>query len=172
MGDVVRRKGTQVNRYAELPGPLGPMLVTEEDGVLTRLYLRYDRVPSGEGWTEDPSAFRELALQLDGYWAGERTTFDIPLAAAGTNFQERVWAALREIPYGTTVSYGELAASIGKPRAVRAVGRANGSNPVSIIVPCHRVIGASGQLTGYAGGLERKKWLLEHERISPMREFV
>ena len=154
-----------MKRFAEIPSPLGPILVTSEEAVLTRLYLKYDRVPTGDGWTEDASAFRELAAQLDGYWTGGRTTFDVPIRAEGTVFQKRVWAALSEIPYGTTVSYGELATAIGKPRAVRAVGRANAWNPISIIVPCHRVIGRDGSLTGYGGGIDNKRRLLELEGI-------
>lgn len=154
-----------MKRFAELASPLGPILVTSEDAVLTRLYLRYDRVPAGTGWTEDASAFRDVAAQLDGYWAGGLTVFDVPIKTEGTAFQKRVWAVLSEIPYGTTVSYGELATAIGTPRAVRAVGRANGSNPISIIVPCHRVIGRDGSLTGYGGGIANKKRLLELEGI-------
>jgi methylated-DNA-[protein]-cysteine S-methyltransferase len=101
--------------------------------------------------------------QLGEYFAGTRTTFDIPLDAPGTAFQRRVWDALRAIPYGTTLSYGELARRLGDVRATRAVGAANGKNPIPIIVPCHRVVGANGALTGFGGGLDRKRWLLEHE---------
>jgi methylated-DNA-[protein]-cysteine S-methyltransferase len=111
----------------------------------------------------DPPAFAEAEAQLRSYFAGERTTFDLPLAPRGTPFQLRVWEALREIPYGETATYGELAAAVGKPSAVRAVGAANGSNPIAVIVPCHRVIGADGTLTGYGGGLERKRILLDLE---------
>lgn len=110
----------------------------------------------------------QTRTQLAEYFAGTRQTFDVPLDPVGTPFQQRVWLALREIPYGVTISYGTLANRIGNPRAVRAVGLANGRNPISIIVPCHRVIGASGQLTGYGGGLDRKRYLLELERaINP-----
>jgi methylated-DNA-[protein]-cysteine S-methyltransferase len=104
------------------------------------------------------------AAQLAEYFAGRRRTFDLPLAPRGTGFQQRVWRALSAIPYGETRSYGAIAASIGRPAASRAVGAANGKNPIWIIVPCHRVIGASGHLTGYAGGIAVKRWLLEHER--------
>ena len=107
--------------------------------------------------------FKDVAAQLDAYFAGELTTFDIEVNLIGTPFQMVVWAHLREIPYGETISYGELARRVGNPNASRAVGLANGRNPVAIIVPCHRVIGANGSLTGYGGGLERKSWLLEHE---------
>jgi methylated-DNA-[protein]-cysteine S-methyltransferase len=107
----------------------------------------------------------DYRLALEAYFAGDLTQIDhIRVRAAGTPFQQQVWAELRRIPAGTTASYGELAARLGKPGASRAVGRANGSNPVGIIVPCHRVIGANGSLTGYGGGMERKRWLLEHER--------
>ena len=109
-----------------------------------------------------PSAF---CRPLEAYFSGELTAINsLPVQTAGTPFQRQVWAALREIPAGTTTSYGQLAARIGRPSASRAVGLANGSNPVGIVVPCHRVIGANGTLTGYAGGLDRKRWLLQHER--------
>jgi len=101
--------------------------------------------------------------QLDEYFARTRTSFDLPLDAEGTAFERRVWDLLRAIPYGTTTSYGELARRLGEPKDARAVGAANGKNPIPIIVPCHRVIGANGDLTGFGGGLERKRWLLEHE---------
>jgi len=107
---------------------------------------------------------KEAAQQLDAYWAGELFDFDLALTPAGTPFQKKVWAALRAIPYGRTATYGEIARSIGSPSACRAVGAANGRNPIAIVVPCHRVIGANGTLTGYAGGLEMKEQLLEHER--------
>jgi methylated-DNA-[protein]-cysteine S-methyltransferase len=110
---------------------------------------------------ENPGGLSEV---LKRYFAGELDSIDeLPTETAGTDFQREVWRALREIPCGATVSYGELAARIGRPRAVRAVGLANGSNPIGVVVPCHRVIGADGSLTGYGGGLERKRWLLEHE---------
>src|ERR1700690_2867719 len=117
------------------------------------------------GAAEDPSAtpLPLAARQLAEYFAGARRVFDLPLALHGTPFQQRVWRALTEIPYGETWSYGQLAKRIGNPKASRAVGLANGSNPISILVPCHRVIGADGSLTGYGGGMERKQWLLRHE---------
>ncbi len=102
-------------------------------------------------------------MQLDEYFAGDRREFDLPLVPLGSEFQRRVWDGLLEIPYGETISYGELAREIGRPAAARAVGMANGQNPISIVIPCHRVIGADGALTGYAGGVERKRLLLEHE---------
>ncbi len=105
-----------------------------------------------------------MRAQLEEYFAGERTSFDIPLAPEGAPFEREVWRALEEIPYGETVSYGEIARRVGQPTAARAVGTANGRNPIAVIVPCHRVIGADGSLTGYGGGLERKRLLLELER--------
>ena len=118
----------------------------------------------------DDAWFKDVAAQLDAYFAGELTIFDVEMDLRGTEFQQRVWAELCEIPYGETISYGELAARIGNANASRAVGLANGRNPISIIVPCHRVIGADGSLTGYGGGLERKTWLLSTNRdCSPER---
>jgi len=114
----------------------------------------------------DPVRAAEVARQMREYFAGERTVFDLTLAPRGTEFQLRVWAALLEIPAGQTWSYGQLAAHIGRPSASRAVGAANGNNPLVVVVPCHRVVGANGTLTGYGGGLSRKRWLLEHETNS------
>ena len=111
----------------------------------------------------DAAPFPLLRRQLAEYFAGERTAFELPLAPAGTPFQRGVWDALLAIPYGETRSYGELAAAVGKPGAARAVGRANHDNPIGVVIPCHRVIGAGGSLTGYAGGVERKRYLLELE---------
>ncbi|MSQ30511.1 MAG: methylated-DNA--[protein]-cysteine S-methyltransferase [Dehalococcoidia bacterium] len=115
----------------------------------------------------DSAAAAEVTRQLRAYFAGERATFDLPLAPRGTAFQQRVWLALRAIPHGRTTTYGAIAAAIGQPSAARAVGLAIGRNPLAIVVPCHRVIGAGGALTGYAGGLDRKRWLLAHEGGAP-----
>ena len=112
---------------------------------------------TNDGW------FADIIGQLRAYFDGDLTEFEIPIRLDGTDFQREVWSHLRDIPYGETISYGELARRVGSPKASRAVGLANGRNPVSIIVPCHRVIGSNGQLTGYGGGLERKTWLLDHE---------
>ena len=112
---------------------------------------------------------RKVAAELEAYWCHQLTDVDVPLQPAGTPFQQRVWAALRTIPYGTTWSYRELAEQIGAPTAVRAVGAANGRNPVWLVIPCHRVIGSNGALTGYAGGLDVKRWLLDHERAGLWR---
>ena len=114
-------------------------------------------------WRRDAASFADVASQLEQYFAGERTAFDLRLAPRGTPFQQRVWGLLREIPFGETTTYGALAQALGNPRTVRAVGLANGHNPISIVVPCHRVIGADGSLVGFGGGLERKRALLAHE---------
>ena len=151
--------------YTYVPSPLGDLLVVRDDGGITGLYLPTGRHASAHRpeWIRDDSAFEDARTQLAEYFAGTRTTFDLPLNPSGTAFQAKVWMALREIPYGETASYGETAQAIGSPTASRAVGLANGQNPISIIVPCHRVIGANGSLTGYGGGLDAKKFLLSHE---------
>ncbi len=115
------------------------------------------------GWARDPEAFLEVRTQLGEYFAGERRSFDLPLEPAGSPFQRQVWRALREIGYGEALSYGELARRIGRPNAPRAVGAANGANPLSVVIPCHRLVGADGTLTGYGGGIERKRLLLDLE---------
>lgn len=126
-------------------------------------------VPAGSGrpavarWVDDDPRFAEVKGQLRAYFEGTLTQFDVPIELTGSEFQRRVWQCLQDIPYGQTVSYGELARRVGNPKASRAVGLANGRNPVAVIVPCHRVIGADGRLTGYAGGIDRKTWLLDHE---------
>jgi methylated-DNA-[protein]-cysteine S-methyltransferase len=137
--------------------PLGPLALTEVDGVLRR--LDFTSAPSD---TTTP-LLREAERQLRAYFAGELRQFDLPLDPQGTPFQQQVWAALREIPYGEVRSYGQIAAAIGNPKACRAVGMANHRNPLPILIPCHRVCGSDGSLTGYGGGIERKKWLLELE---------
>ena len=149
--------------------PVGPLTLVATGGILTGLYMQTQRhMPPpeifGDGVEDADELLAEPARQLRDYFAGRRTEFDLPLALAGTPFQRRVWAQLREIPYGETISYGELAQRIGRPTAARAVGLANGRNPISIIVPCHRVIGSDGSLTGYGGGVERKEYLLAFER--------
>ncbi len=145
--------------------PVGPLTLAGVDGRLRHLRMvdqTYE--PSREGWTVDTTAFDDAVAQLNGYFAGEVMEFELELDLVGTEFQRRVWAALTTIPYGQTRSYGEIARQIGSPGASRAVGLANGHNPIGIIVPCHRVIGANGDLTGYGGGLERKRHLLDMER--------
>jgi O-6-methylguanine DNA methyltransferase len=149
-----------------IDSPVGPLTLTASDGALTRVHMRLQRhTPhrAPAAWRRDDGAFAQAKDQLDAYFAGTRTAFDLPLAPSGTEFQRRVWAALCEIPYGETISYGELARLVGRPDAARAVGLANGRNPLAVVVPCHRVIGADGSLTGYGGGLDRKRWLLGHE---------
>jgi methylated-DNA-[protein]-cysteine S-methyltransferase len=152
-------------RYTYLPSPLGDLLATRDDDGITGLYLPTGKnvVTPKDDWTRDDEAFDDLRTQLAQYFAGERREFSLPLNASGTPFQKRVWDALCDIPYGETASYGATAIAIGAPTASRAVGLANGQNPISIVVPCHRVIGAGGALTGYGGGLEAKQWLLAHE---------
>ncbi|MEU3269994.1 methylated-DNA--[protein]-cysteine S-methyltransferase [Saccharomonospora sp. NPDC006951] len=159
--------------YTVVGSPLGPLTLVGDDdragGVtLTGLYLERQLYrPGDDSFGERATEpFGGVIEQLAAYFAGELTEFDVRLALRGTPFQRRVWAMLREIPYGGTVSYGRLAHRMGKPGAARAVGLANGKNPVSIIVPCHRVVGASGQLTGYGGGVERKRHLLALERAT------
>ncbi|WP_241778103.1 methylated-DNA--[protein]-cysteine S-methyltransferase [Streptomyces sp. CT34] len=148
---------------------MGPLTLVADGDALTGLYMTDQRHrPPQEtfGSPADPAdpPFAATIAQLRAYFRGELTTFDLPLALHGTPFQRRVWAALRTIPYGETVSYGRLAERLGVPTAARAVGLANGRNPVGIIVPCHRVVGADGSLTGYGGGLDRKRRLLAFER--------
>nr|WP_203606558.1 methylated-DNA--[protein]-cysteine S-methyltransferase [Streptomyces sp. SID11385] len=146
--------------------PYGTLTLVATDGLLSGLYLpRHRHRPAEETFGErDERPFARALDQLGAYFAGELTTFDLPLHQEGTPFQRTVWDALVRIPYGETRSYGQLAAALGKPSASRAVGLANGRNPISIVVPCHRVVGANGSLTGYAGGVEKKKALLAFER--------
>lgn len=149
--------------------PVGPLRLTTDGDHLTGVYFAEHRhAPDDLGQEvprdEAPAVLTEAADQLGEYFAGERTDFDLPLAASGSDFQQRVWARLREIPYGRTWSYGELAQAVGQPGAARAVGLANGRNPISIVVPCHRVVGSDGSITGYGGGVERKQVLLDLER--------
>ena len=142
--------------------PIGTLCLCAEDDQLVGLHLP-DR-PAPTGPAARGGVLARTAAQLAEYFAGERRDFDLPLAPAGTPFQTEVWRALARIPFGTTCSYGDLARVVGRPSASRAVGAANGRNPIAIILPCHRVIGTSGELTGYGGGLPMKRWLLEHER--------
>jgi len=152
--------------YSYLESPLGDLCVRGDGCSITGLFLPQHKRWDGPAtaWRRADDCFDEVRRQLAEYFAGERTAFDVPLKLTGTPFQRRVWEELLQIPFGETVTYQELARRLGKPSASRAVGHANGCNPVSILVPCHRVVGASGKLTGYAGGLARKRWLLEWER--------
>ncbi|MGX7681629.1 methylated-DNA--[protein]-cysteine S-methyltransferase [Jatrophihabitans sp. DSM 45814] len=155
-------------RYTILASPVGELLLTADEGGLRQLYWEKSRHPAliGADWQRDDQALAEVRDQLGEYFAGRRREFELRLNPRGSVFQKRVWDALMEIPYGETTSYGRLAAKLGQPTAARAVGLANGQNPLSIIVPCHRVIGADGSLTGYGGGLPTKKFLLSLEAAS------
>ena len=163
---------TAQRTHAVVDSPIGPLTVVATPEGLAGLYMDAQRhLPGADRFgAPDSGAAADLLdacrAQLAEYFAGDRTTFDLPLAMEGTEFQRRVWAALLDIPYGETESYGQLAERIGRPGASRAVGLANGRNPVSIVVPCHRVVGAAGALTGYGGGIERKRHLLDLERRS------
>lgn len=157
--------------HVVVDSPVGPLTVVAEGGALVGLYYHDQRhgpgqdlfgAPTGVG--AGPAPFAVVAEQLTAYFAGERTSFELPLAPAGSPFQQRVWAALRRIPYAQTATYGDLARDIGAPGSARAVGLANGRNPVGIVIPCHRVVGADGVLRGHGGGVERKQRLLDLER--------
>lgn len=159
-------------RFRVIDSPVGPLTIAGHDDVVTHLRMEDQRHPprDRDEWEPAPAgAFAEVERQLAAYFAGELTRFDVEIHLGGTDFQRRVWAALTEIPYGETWSYGELARHIDRPGSSRAVGMANGRNPVGIIVPCHRVIGANGSMTGYGGGIARKVQLLEMEqsRVAP-----
>jgi methylated-DNA-[protein]-cysteine S-methyltransferase len=151
--------------YKTLESPIGQLLALGDGRSLCGLYMQGGRKPVGvdASWRASADAFADVSSQLSEYFAGQRTSFDVELEMRGTPFQRRVWRALRDIGYGETISYGELARRIGVPSAARAVGMANGCNPIAVIVPCHRVIGADGTLTGYGGGVERKRLLLDLE---------
>lgn len=151
--------------HTVVDSPVGPLTLVAVDGTLSGLYMRRQRhrPPEETFGVPDPEPFTEVTTQLRAYFDGRLTSFDLPLVFAGTPFQRQVWTALRDIPYGETISYAELATRIGRPTASRAVGLANGKNPIGIIVPCHRVIGSTGDLTGYGGGLPTKRHLLTFE---------
>jgi methylated-DNA-[protein]-cysteine S-methyltransferase len=157
-------------RFTLLESPVGELLaMCEQDEQLTGLHFNDGPLPIERRpqWVRDDDAFTELRRQLDAYFAGELERFELALRPRGSTFQLNVWSALREIPYGQTASYREIAAAIGQPGAARAVGGANNRNPIAIVIPCHRVIGASGSLTGYGGGLPRKQRLLALEAGTP-----
>jgi methylated-DNA-[protein]-cysteine S-methyltransferase len=167
---VVQDALAAARAHTVIDSPIGPLTLVAANGVLAGLYMvdHRHRPDDAAFGPREADLFGEVTRQLDEYFAGRRRVFDVPLSMSGTPFQTRVWAALRDIPYGETRGYGQLAASIGQPKASRAVGLANGRNPISIIVPCHRVIGSTGKMTGYGGGLERKEYLLALERGLPM----
>ena len=167
---MTSRSATGPRTYTVVNSPVGPLTLVAARGALAGLYMdeqRHRPEPQTFGAPDtgrDHDLFAAVSRQLEQYFDGDITDFDLPLALDGTAFQRRVWTALRGIPYGQTLSYGQLADQIGQPSAARAVGLANGKNPIGIIVPCHRVVGADGSLTGYGGGIERKHYLLAHER--------
>jgi methylated-DNA-[protein]-cysteine S-methyltransferase len=152
--------------YTYIESPIGTLLLAGDSDGLQQILFSTDGRPArpDPAWQEDASALAEVAGQLKAYFAGELENFDLSLSPQGTPFQKRVWSELQKIPYGKTISYGELARRIGNPKASRAVGLANGSNPISIVIPCHRVIGSNGKLTGYGGGLPIKEKLLALEK--------
>lgn len=151
--------------FATIESPIGRLLLTGDKDRLTGLYMdeAHDYGSQRSSRRENADQFESVIEQLDNYFAGESNGFELSLAPAGTDFQRAVWDALTTIPHGETRSYGQIAAQIGKPKAARAVGMANNRNPIAVIIPCHRVIGADGSMVGYGGGLDRKTWLLEHE---------
>ena len=154
--------------YSVVSSPVGPLTLRWSNDALVGSYFENAPFLARQSeWVRDDACLSPVRVQLEAYFEGERTSFDIPLAFEGTPFQVSVWQALRAIPFGRTESYGELARRMGKPNwpGARAVGAANGKNPLCVIVPCHRVIGADGSLTGFGGGLPRKRWLLEHEGV-------
>ncbi len=154
-----------MTEYRTVDSPIGPLTLAGHGSTLTNLRMvDQTHEPNRAGWTRDPGAFHDAVAQLEAYFAGQLADFDIDLELQGTEFQRQVWKALLTIPYGQTRSYGQIAEQIGTPGSARAVGLANGRNPIAIVVPCHRVIGAGGSLTGYGGGLERKRFLLELEK--------
>lgn len=160
--------------YDIIDTPLGRMTLVGDEHALIHIDLPEAKPPLtiASDWRRDANRFKEERRQFDRYFDGTSKTFDLPLAPRGTPFQQEVWRALCDIGYGETICYAELARRIGRPKASRAVGLANGANPLSIIVPCHRVIGANGSLTGYGGGMDAKRWLLDHEQGNRGDEFV
>ncbi len=171
----MRNTADRTCRYVSkiVGSPVGPLtLVATNDSLAAIVWENDDArrvpLPISDAVPEDP-VLVETARQLDEYFAGTRMTFDLSLIFRGTEFQQRAWSALLTIPFGETRTYTEIAEQIGAPSAVRAVGAANGRNPISIVAPCHRVIGADGRLCGFAGGLEAKAWLLDHENVSGQR---
>jgi methylated-DNA-[protein]-cysteine S-methyltransferase len=157
-----------VTWFVTIPSPIGPLTLTSSGSGLSGVHMAPHPVAARRSllWREDSSLFDQATRQLAEYFGGTRRAFDVPLELTnGTPFQSEVWRALEKIPYGETISYGELARRVGRPTGGRSVGAAVGRNPWAVIVPCHRVIAANGELTGFGGGIERKRWLLEHEGL-------
>lgn len=156
---------TPVTCHTIFPSPIGNLLLTSDGENLTGLQMdSADGFEIDSDWDENTTPLAEAVIQLRAYFAGELKAFDLPLLPEGTPFQKRVWKELQRIPFGRTISYQELARRVGNPNASRAVGSANGRNPIAVIIPCHRVIAADGTLGGFGGGLDRKEWLLRHEQ--------
>jgi methylated-DNA-[protein]-cysteine S-methyltransferase len=158
-----------MTRYARFDSPLGPVIaIADDEGIrhVDFVGAKYER-PVAEDWVEDPEApaLRACGAQLAEYFSGKRTGFDLPLAPRGSDFQQRVWREIARVPFGETISYAELARRAGAPGQARAAGAATGRNPVGVVIPCHRIVGSDGSLTGYAGGLDRKRGLLELEGV-------
>jgi methylated-DNA-[protein]-cysteine S-methyltransferase len=153
------------NQFAVMNTPIGPLLIAENSSGVSAIIFNADSFSIPDSWIQVEYLSSEVMKQLQQYFNGERYQFDLPLAPEGTSFQLEVWRALEKIPYGETISYLDLAKQIGKPAAVRAVGAANGANPLPIVIPCHRVIGHNGKLTGYGGGLDKKQYLLSMESL-------
>ena len=162
---------TTTTVYDTIDSPIGTLLLAGDEGVLRTVAMQGGPRPvaMSDGWRRSPRSFATARRQLGEYFAGERETFELELDPVGSPFQRRVWAQLAKLGYGETISYAELARRAGHPGASRAAGSANGRNPLAIVVPCHRVIGADGALRGFAGGVERKRWLLAHEGVAGAR---
>ena len=149
--------------HTEMESPVGPLHLFANDKGLTALYMNIQRYEMPTGVEGSNAILEQTKQELTEYFEGNRRDFSVPLDPQGTEFRKSVWMELMNIPFGKTITYGELAKRLGDPLLTRAVGTANGANPISIIIPCHRVVGANGHLTGYGGGIERKRWLLDHE---------
>ena len=166
------RHKSETLTYDVVQSPIGRLILASDGVALVGVWMA-NANPTDAGWSRlrgDDEILAQTRGELQEYFDGRRQVFDVPLAPNGTEFQRSVWTALTKIPFGTTISYGHLARQLGKEAAVRAVGAANGRNPIPVIVPCHRVIGSDGSLTGFGGGLPRKKWLLQHERALPAEQ--
>lgn len=162
---LVRKDKKMETQYAIMNSPINPLLIAENSSGVSAIIFNADSYSIPASWRRVEKLSTDVMKQLSEYFNGERYNFDLPLAPEGTSFQLEVWNALEKIPYGETISYLDLAKRIGKPAAVRAVGAANGANPLPIVIPCHRVIGHNGKLTGYGGGLEKKQYLLSMESL-------